>query len=112
MSQRLDVKGKSWELGKVAGVSAKDLITFPEGTAKLIRLEPGAHYPLHKHPHRTEYVYVLEGEPTLSVGDEVHVCHSGDFVSFPESTPHALANESQNDAILFVGAIYHAEAKA
>ncbi len=107
MSYRIGDGDGEWHSGNVAGVLGKDLASFPEGTAKLIRLMPGAVYPRHQHPKRTEYAYVIAGRPTLSVADEVHETAPGDFVLFPTDTPHALANHGEAEARLLVGAIYH-----
>ncbi len=75
------------------------------GTAKLFRLEPGAAYPLHQHPDRSEYAYVLAGEPVLFDGETHHACRSGNVVTFPANTPHSLANPGTTEVLLFVGAI-------
>ena len=96
-----------WTPSKVTGIAGKDLVQFPEGTAKLIRLVAGAAYPKHQHPDRTEYAYVLSGKAVLTVGDEEFEANGGDFLTFPTDTPHALANRSEEEVLLFVGAIYH-----
>ena len=100
-----------WNPSNVQGISGKDLIQFSEGTAKLIRLEAGAAYPKHQHPNRTEYAYVLSGTAILTVDDEEFEAGPGDFLTFPTDTPHALANRSDTDALLFIGAVYHADDK-
>lgn len=107
MSHRIPKEEGTWEEGNVSGVLSKELLTFEEGTAKLIRLRPGAAYPRHQHPQRTEYAYVLEGHPTLTVDHEAYETNPGDFVAFPTDTPHALANPGDRDALLLVGAVYH-----
>ena len=107
MSHRIQASEGEWLASHVAGVFGKDLVAFEEGTAKLIRLMPGASYPRHKHPARTEYAYVLAGAPTLHVNDTAHAAKPGDFVVFPAATPHALENPGAEEALLFVGAIYH-----
>lgn len=107
MSHRIAAGEGSWASANVAGVLRKDLAVFPEGTAKLIRLMPGAAYPRHKHPARTEYAYVVAGRPRLSVADEAHDVAPGDCVVFPTDTLHALENPGPEEALLLVGAIYH-----
>ncbi len=96
-----------WEPTPVTGVTVKELAHYSEGTAKLIRLAPGAEYPLHRHPQRTEYVYVLAGTATLTVADDTHDAQVGDFTLMPADTPHALANYTTFEALLWVGAIMH-----
>lgn len=107
MAKLVRTNEMQWAPSNVSGVAGKDLIQFAEGTAKLIRLEPGAAYPQHQHPNRTEYAYVLSGTAVLSVADEDFEAHQGDFLAFPTDTPHALANRSDDEVLLFVGAIYH-----
>lgn len=96
---------KQWEPSKISGVFSKLLIQFPEGTGKLIQLKSGSHYPRHQHPDRTEYAYVLQGNPLISVGEDEYHCKPGDFVTIPAEAPHSLQNEMAEEAILFVGAI-------
>ena len=108
MSNRIRASEGTWTTGNVAGVLSKERISFPEGTVKLIRLLPQASYPRHQHPARTEWAYVLAGSPTLTVGDEVHDATTGDFVIFPTDTLHALENRGEDEALLLVGAVYHA----
>lgn len=96
-----------WQTTNVEGVLGRDLLALPEGTAKLIRLLPGARYPRHQHPTRTEYAYVLAGTPRLIVADQAYDAAVGDFVTFPTDTPHALENHAQVEALLLVGAVYH-----
>lgn len=110
MSHRIPKTEGTWEEGNVAGVLSKGLLSFEEGTAKLIRLRSGAAYPRHQHPQRTEYAYVLEGHPTLTVDNEAYETEPGDFVTFPTDTPHALSNPGHQDALLLVGAVYHRQA--
>lgn len=107
LSYKIAADEGSWTAGNVAGILSKDLAAFPEGAARLIRLLPGAAYPRHQHPKRTEYAYVVAGRPTLSVADETHDASPGDFVLFPTDTLHALENRGPEEALLLVGAIYH-----
>jgi glyoxylate utilization-related uncharacterized protein len=48
--------------------------------------------PLHIHRDSDEAFYVLEGELTLWIGDEVHVLRAGDSVIAPRGVPHTLRN--------------------
>ncbi len=109
MSQKFEAQNAEWQSSKVKDIFSKELISHPEGTAKLILLKPGAVYPKHKHPNRTEYAYVISGTPTILVGDTNYECQAGEFVTMPTDTIHSLANHSSEDVTLFVGAIYHKE---
>ncbi len=107
MTHKFEAQNAEWQPSKVDGIFSKDLVSHPEGTGKLILLKPGAIYPKHKHPKRTEYAYVIEGQPTILVGETNYECASGEFVTMPPDTIHSLANHSEKDVTLFVGAIYH-----
>jgi quercetin dioxygenase-like cupin family protein len=50
--------------------------------------------PWHKHDFH-EAFYVLDGELTIQVGDELHVATQGELAIAPRGIPHTLANESE-----------------
>ena len=52
--------------------------------------------PRHYHLFEEEHALVLEGEPTLLLGDAVHRLKPGDYVAFPAGLPvaHAFRNDS------------------
>lgn len=60
----------------------------------LIKLEPGAHLPFHKHPE-LEQAYVLEG----SMYDHDGVCRAGEYVWRKPGSYHE--NRSDTGAVIF-----------
>jgi uncharacterized cupin superfamily protein len=52
--------------------------------------------PFHYHIHEEEHVYVLEGTPTVRLGNERYRLKPGDYVCFPASQKagHCIINES------------------
>ncbi len=50
--------------------------------------------PPHFHERLHETIYVLEGELTMTLGDEVTVLESGAFASIPPGTIHTFRNDS------------------
>jgi len=54
----------------------------------LVDLEPNAVLPLHQHPHEQGGV-VLEGEMTLTVGEESKTVRPGDLYLIPGEVPHS-----------------------
>jgi quercetin dioxygenase-like cupin family protein len=48
--------------------------------------------PLHVHPTHAEAFYVLAGELSLQVGDEVVIGGPGTWACAPKNVPHTLAN--------------------
>jgi len=51
---------------------------------------PGCHTPLHVHEAYDEGWYVIEGEQTAWVGDEVHVLGPGDYAEGRRGIPHTF----------------------
>jgi mannose-6-phosphate isomerase-like protein (cupin superfamily) len=47
---------------------------------------------LHVHEREDEALYVIEGEATVRLGDEVFTAASGAFVWMPRGVPHTFAN--------------------
>lgn len=50
----------------------------------------GGEPPLHVHAREDEFFYILEGEVTFKIGDEVTHVGPGDFVWAPRNVPHAF----------------------
>lgn len=64
----------------------------------LTRLEPGAYSSVaHHHSRQDEFVYVLEGQPTVVHGDAEHVLQPGDCFGFAAGTglAHQLVNRTE-----------------
>jgi quercetin dioxygenase-like cupin family protein len=61
---------------------------------------PGA--PLHVHRREDETFYVLEGEITLLVGDEIVHAAAGDVAFAPRNVPHTYTIDSASARVLVV----------
>jgi uncharacterized cupin superfamily protein len=90
-----------WSEGSRFGGQVRVLSDTRKGGMKIgaviEELPPGKQScPLHYHLVEEEHILVLEGTPTLRLGDERIVMKAGDFVSFPPGRPegHCLVNES------------------
>jgi len=53
-------------------------------------LPEGSGAPPHKHTWSDEHFYILDGEITFLVGDEIKVGRKGDFIFVPRNTRHAF----------------------
>jgi quercetin dioxygenase-like cupin family protein len=95
----------NWELTKIKGFASKQLIDLANGGLKLIKVEPNSIYPFHNHPDKTEFIYVLEGTPEITIGDQQHQGERGDFFILPQTVLHSIKNNSDAHCILLVGAI-------
>lgn len=60
-------------------------------------LDPATGPPLHFHPTHSEGFYVLAGELTVQIGDEIVTGGPGMWAYAPTDTPHTLANLSDED---------------
>lgn len=95
----------NWVSGKVKGFHGKELIEMENGNLKMIKVDPFALYPIHQHPNKTEYAYVLDGIVKIVIGEEIYKGHKGDFFIFPKSTKHSIENPFENDCLLLIGSI-------
>lgn len=57
---------------------------------------PGCSAPLHSH-REDEVFYVISGNPTFRLGDEIHEATPGSTVLIPANTPHAWINRTQSE---------------
>lgn len=94
-----------WVSGKVKGFRSKNLIELENGGLKKVKVDSFATYPSHLHQTKTEYVYVLEGSPKISIGDENYDGEKGDFFILPNSIKHHIANPFDSECLLLVGTV-------
>lgn len=80
------------QIGEAQGSSTVMEILMPAGAAT----------PLHVHHDEDDSFYLLDGELTMSCGDEHRRIHPGDYVSMPKDVPHALRVEGDVPARLLV----------
>jgi quercetin dioxygenase-like cupin family protein len=88
-----------------AGVTVKaseaetgGLCTVWEGRVGPGTVGAGPHY----HRERDEFLYVLEGEVVLRIGEERHAARVGTFAFVPRETIHGFHNASRDSATLLV----------
>lgn len=90
---------------RVAGREKRKLGDFfglTQFGANLTRLAPGAVSALlHAHARQDEFIYILEGRPTLVLGDREYPLKPGDCMGFKAGTgiAHQLANRSEADVL-------------
>ncbi len=102
---KVEIENMPWQEGKVKHFLGKDLLARTNGTLKLVKVEVGASYPVHIHPDKTEFVYVLEGKPTFHIDTEIYHAYPHEFYIFPSNTKHAIQNLTDNECVLLVGGI-------
>ena len=77
----------------------------PEISSAIVTIQPGGRTSLHQHPVVT-FVYVLEGEADLHVGDKTFHYKAGDAWIEPIDTPNQLFNPGTvptKNLVVFVG---------
>ncbi len=57
---------------------------------------PGGGPPPHKHSREVESFYILQGEITFQVAEEVVKASAGDFLQVPIGVVHRFQNETEN----------------
>jgi quercetin dioxygenase-like cupin family protein len=89
--------GRSSALKLLGGETAESIMLFEE-TAPA-----GTETTFHLHHDSDEVAWVLEGEVTMKIGDEVTVGRAGSCAFFPRNVPHAWKNTGSETArILFL----------
>jgi uncharacterized cupin superfamily protein len=79
-----------------------DLFGLRNFGVNLTRLQPGAMSALHhRHSRQDEFIYVLEGTPTLCLGTEEVALRPGTCAGFPaQGAAHHLVNRSEEDVVI------------
>lgn len=106
MSNKIVPSEMQWHEGKVKNFFGKELLQMDNGTVKIVKVAPFAHYPDHLHPDKTEYIYVLTGKPHFRIGEEIFYAAPNEFYIFPAKLKHAIINETDAECTLLVGAVF------
>ncbi|MDD4224195.1 MAG: cupin domain-containing protein [Candidatus Cloacimonetes bacterium] len=99
------MNSRSWKDNAPAldreGVTGTKIYSQTEGEIVYMRLTPGAHLKAHKTPVNVAF-YVLEGNATLSIGDEEQTFPRDTIIDSPKDIPHAVTNKGDGDLRLLV----------
>ena len=91
--------------GSAAGYSSSCLVGGHTGAVhtdlSISKLEPGGWTGLHLHSFESA-VYVLAGDPVLSIDGHQNQLRTGDYALLPIGMPHGWANPSGGQARLLV----------
>ncbi|KWE63594.1 cupin [Burkholderia ubonensis] len=85
--------------------SIGDLTGLTQLGVHLITLMPGhASAEYHRHWYEEEFVYVLSGNGTATIGEQDHAVGPGDFLGFARGgDAHTLVNTGDVPLVIFVG---------
>lgn len=94
------------ELNKVGVVykrpwgSYKTLVLEDGYQIKTITINPQGRLSLQKHEHRAEHWLVLEGTPTITVGDDTQTYQPGDKIFIDKNVLHRAENLTKQKAVI------------
>jgi quercetin dioxygenase-like cupin family protein len=81
---------------KISGKDTEsDLAVFEQSG-----LTPNGGPPLHIHPNKDEWFYIIEGKYLFQVGDDKYQMKSGDTIFLPRNIPHAFVQLSEKGKMI------------
>ncbi len=83
------------------GVKGKPIIDMPEIGIVNLCLEPGEIVPSHKTPVDVLF-QIIEGNGSITIGEETQVVESGNIVVSPAEIPHALEADQGSTFSVYV----------
>ena len=92
-----------WVKGRVQGFSEKSLLELIQGGIKMLKVAPLASYPPHQHRDKTEFIYILEGNLKITIGNNNFDGKKGDFFMIPMSSKHSISNPFESESIILLG---------
>jgi quercetin dioxygenase-like cupin family protein len=92
-----------WHLGALLTFKATAAETGQQLWLHEVLGERGYASPMHRHTREDEAFYVLEGELSVYIGDDVLRTGPGDFLWGPREVPHAFCVESDSARFLALG---------
>lgn len=91
-----------WHLGALLTFKATGEATGGRLWVKELMAPRGMAAPRHVHTHEDEAFYVLDGEVSMYVGDDVISAGAGSFLWGPRAVPHAFCIESEIAKLLVI----------
>jgi quercetin dioxygenase-like cupin family protein len=92
-----------WHLGALMTFKATGDATGGRLWVKELMAPRGTASPRHVHTHEDEAFYVLDGEVSMHIGDDVISAGAGSFLWGPRAVPHAFCIESEIAKVLVIG---------
>jgi quercetin dioxygenase-like cupin family protein len=91
-----------WHFGALLTFKATSRQTGGRLWAKELLAERGMATPMHRHSREDEAFYVLDGQISVYVGEQVVRAGAGDFLWAPRDVAHAFRVESASARVLVV----------
>ncbi len=105
--ETLSIDQVSWDDlsdGKL-GIAQSVINSMDSGTIRFLKFKPGAMYPMHHHPDRFEWVYVVEGSMETEIEGEKSIMKKGEFRSFPVMVKHSLKAGKNGSTVIICSLI-------
>ncbi|MDX6689597.1 MAG: hypothetical protein QOG15_1054 [Solirubrobacteraceae bacterium] len=91
-----------WWFNCLAEIKATAADTGGLMTIVEITEPPGSEAPLHVHHREDEAFWIIDGDVTITVGDETIECHAGDYAFGPRGIPHRYSVGDAGCRMLFI----------
>ena len=82
-------------------IDVREMYNKESAQAMLMALKPGESLKPHKTPVDV-FFFIVEGTPTIHIGDESEVCEADTLVESPADIVHYLSNDSNSLARILV----------
>jgi quercetin dioxygenase-like cupin family protein len=82
-------------------IDVREMYNKESAQAMLISLKSGESLKPHKTPVDV-FFYILEGTPTIHIGDEIAVCEADSLIESPADIVHYISNDSKEMARILV----------
>lgn len=82
-------------------IDVREMYNKESAQAMLMALKPGESLKPHKTPVDV-FFFVVEGKPTIHIGDESEVCEVDTLIESPANIVHYISNESERLARILV----------
>jgi quercetin dioxygenase-like cupin family protein len=83
------------------GIDVREMYNKESAQAMLMALKPGESLKPHKTPVDV-FFFIVEGHPTIHIGEESEVCEADTLVESPANIVHYISNASDNLARILV----------
>jgi len=87
---------------KVEKMAKAGLVDSPRMFCDLYCLLPGQAQKVHAHAESDKVYYVIEGAPTLVIGDEERVLSPGELAYAEPGVAHGVRNDTDAEAVCLV----------
>jgi len=82
-------------------IDVREMYNKESAQVMLMALKPGESLKPHKTPVDV-FFFVVEGKPTIHIGDESKICEADTLIESPASIVHFISNESDSLARILV----------